>query len=159
MERQDNQTGGSPVPDEGNQSNGEETRRRFLGKLGLAGVSAGLAHFLVLGGGDKAWATIADCTPTPDSCPRPSSWFSDRCSGAKLPDTCHADGDDNGDACGSGTDDSADACYEANPGSGYDTCAENVDNPDVCAGPPYNTGNGDECNGGYGDLCDSGAGG
>ena len=130
-------------------------RRGFMKGLTAGALSSGLAHFFLLGGGQKVWATFNDCASSAaDSCPSPSKISSDWCS-VSYPDTCFTNGKDSGDACGSGENDSKDQCTTANPGAGYDSCSENIDNPDVC-NPPYTAQDGDECTGGTGDTINGG---
>jgi len=68
-----------------------ENRRDFIKRAGDIGITAGLAHFLLIGGSAKAWAS-------PDACP---NYNNDVCQpSASNPDTCRAD--NYGDECPNG---------------------------------------------------------
>jgi hypothetical protein len=87
----------------------EEPRRDFMKKAGSAGLAAGFAHFLLVGGEIKKAFAEADACPdgisdvcqpsqdNPDVCIQhgtpPTAFTGDECeSGAEPEDLCHSDG-------------------------------------------------------------------
>lgn len=98
----------------------QRERREFLRTAGKAGVAAGLAHFMLLGGGvQKALAQQdTDCAEIANDVCRPS---------VENPDTCQANE-------GIPNTETGDSCKPA-------------EDPDECSLPPYTVASGDQCPG------------
>jgi hypothetical protein len=151
-------------PGQGAKPNQEEPleRRQFIQKAGKAGLSAGLAHFLLVGGQAR------DAFAQADNCQSPYTDSSDGCT-VGNPDVCdpsdYATGDEcvgysgDSDACGpngstgdkcNGTSGDTDTCNSTPgtmtmpPSESGDLCSQNVELPDICQVWSGNT-YGDDC--------------
>ena len=142
------QSGQPSVPEEA--SPPSVPRRDFIRKAGQVGLSAGLAHFLLVGGRpQKAFAVADECPDTapstdtcypsqgnPDKCQRPKSDFQ----GESDQDTCDETDPDDCYSEQQGLAESSDRCDQSRPDN-HDECwlstdknGQKYDDDDACPG-------------------------